>query len=135
MIRHGSRSFTLFSRRHTTFAFLFAEKEVSYKRLRADDRVIRLQTLNAHPMKGAEPLLSPAASAFAQRQASSLILLTSIVVGAAMLRKILAFRSFQISHETSIITEARAFLCWSPAPTALIQQALTESSLRQVSGV
>ena len=55
-------------------------------------------------------LLKCLAPAKVHMWASSLILVTIIVVGVAALRKILAFRSFHISHETSIITEARAFL-------------------------
>lgn len=67
----------------------------------------------------------------AKRWASSLIFVMMIVVGAAVLREILAFRSFQISRETSIKIEAMDILLRPAALTTFRRQAQTESSCYQ----
>lgn len=67
------------------------------------------------------------APAVTQRLASVEMMLSKIVGGALLSLKTLAFRSFQIVHDTSMVREALACLFGVPASHVLAHQALTES--------
>ena len=68
------------------------------------------------------------APAVTHRFASVMMLLSKMVGGALLLRKTLAFLSFHTVHETSMVSEAMAFLCVVPPPARLSHHFFTKPS-------
>ena len=68
------------------------------------------------------------APAVTQRFASDMILLSKIVGGALLLRNTFAFLSFCVDHETSMISEAMAFLFVVSAPVRLAHRSFAGPS-------